>query len=59
MIKSIQNDPSNLEATIARINDALLYLDKTMTRHNYKEEHANWLEDRLKYVEANYEGLMQ
>ena len=45
MIKAIQNNPGNIESTIARINEALLYLDKTMTKHNFKEELANWLED--------------
>lgn len=44
--------------TISRINEALLYLDKTMTKHNFKEALMEWLEDKLSQSQDKYESLL-
>ena len=41
-----------------RINEALTYIDKTLTRHNFKEELTNIYEDRLSKLQDRYEQLL-
>jgi len=40
------------------VNEALAYIDKTLTRHNYKEELLNYYEDRLKRLSEKYEHIL-
>ena len=58
IIKEIKKDPRSLDETLSRINEALASIDRTYTKHNYKEELVNFLEDRLQRLTEKYEYLL-
>ncbi|CDW81066.1 UNKNOWN [Stylonychia lemnae] len=58
ILKQIQVDPQNLEFTVAKINEALQYIDRNITRHNFKEELLNFYEDKLNQLHDKYEYLL-
>ena len=46
-LKQIKANPKSLDQTIATINQALDYIDKNITRHNFKEQLLSYYEEKL------------
>lgn len=58
IIRSVKKDPNNLDETIAKVNEALAYIDKTLAKHNFKEELVNFYEEKLGKLSERYEHLL-
>eukprot|EP00347_Sterkiella_histriomuscorum_P009187 403342191 len=58
ILKQIQLNPKSLELTVQNINQALQYIDRNITRHNFKEELLNFYEDKLQQLHDKYEHLL-